>query len=113
MSEEIIRETIEETVGRTRVHVFCDTCHEEFLNTSIMDYMRLHDWKEPEKWFVEAGIHWCKHPDHQIIAILPPAMLAMGINEIWIKKQQNDGLTREQMLEGFLRYREQVKNKPI
>lgn len=104
MTQDVLRETT--------VRVYCDTCGHLFLEIRGDKFVALHDWNAPDKWFVETGIHWCFHEDHQIIIDYGNGV-QQSINEIWENKRKLDNSTREIMLPHFYKYQRQVRNKPI
>jgi len=113
MTTEREREFLEshiEEVEDQEAFVHCITCGYVFLKISLREYLKYHVWGEPDRWFVETGIHWCENPGHEIVAELPSPT---SITKMWEKRMSQDGSTREAMMPYFLKYREQAKEKPI
>jgi hypothetical protein len=99
-----------------QVKVHCKDCGLVFLDIDITSYTKLsHHCLDgtPDRWFVETGIHW-NLTDHDIeLFIEDPAEYSDSISDIWEKKKVNDKLDHDLMLQGFYKFKELCKGKPI
>lgn len=114
-----IEEAIIKTVEGVGVRAFCKTCGLIFLEIPIEDYNRLHDWKKPDKWFVETSIHYFEMfmagYEHEIQLMIEGGVM-QNISDIWRKKYRTEksrGNKLSIIMQKLLELRETVKEKPI
>lgn len=119
-TQELVKKVLEDN----RARVYCQTCGLVFLDIPLKDYVSLTRHNRlppaPDHWYVLTGIHWCEHPDHQMVAELPAPV---SVNQMWDNKMALDNQTRaergdpptsrEIMLPHLLRYDEETGLLPI
>ena len=110
---------------KMRMRAYCQTCGELFLEISGIDYVEKSSHlktMQPDKWFVETGIHWCENEGHLIMLdILEDGsnlVHQQSITEIWDNKLFDDQVrkpdhTRELQRSHFYKFRETCRNKKI
>lgn len=130
MAEQLIKENkplpdwMMKEVGDEHIKFYCKTCRILFLDIPLTEYNRMHDYQRGDKWFVETGIHWFEHQDHEIVQ--ETAFMKLSISDIWRQKyklelsrgrlqlgEKSEEETVKRCLEHFYKYREEWKNKPI
>lgn len=125
MSNKFLRKLTERSLKEMSIRIYCQTCGEVFLEISGSDYMVLSDHfknEQPDKWFVETGIHWVENDGHLIVMDFMNAQEAVvyqeDISQIWqnkldLDRSRNAQASKEFQRPHFYKYREECKNKPI
>jgi len=117
LSNKDIAKEVQKVLDENRAICRCETCGVTFLDIPLRDYVKHRNLGDPikslnpDKWFVETGIHWAEQiGSHQITAYLPRPV---DISQIWENKRLRDNNNHETMLAHFLKYREENKHKAI
>jgi len=103
------------TMKDLSVKVYCKTCGLSFLQTTGEKYWRLstqlHDPSRPDKWFIETGIHYSEHPDHQIV--MDWGAKTEDVTLTWKNKFQLDDTIPRIALPHFLEHKQMTAGQPL
>jgi len=114
-----IQKMTKEALANIQILAYCQTCGENFLNIKAEDYLALSSHftdRTPDRWFIEAGIHWVENDGHLILIDFKrdgSMIYQEDISKIWENKKLLDGSTKAIMKPHFYKYRERSKQKPI
>jgi len=107
------------------LYVYCQTCGKHFLTIKGKDYFKkshVVKYNQPDKWFVETGIHWATTEGHLIIFEFKTesgdVLHQHTMNQIWDNKLKSDQTinpkaSKEYQLPYFYKYRKQVSGQKI
>lgn len=49
------------------VLTLCVSCGKVFVNMPFPDFLKVHSFPEPDRWFFEVGVHYTQNPTHKIL----------------------------------------------
>lgn len=102
----------------------CQTCGKVFLDVPASVYVSLSrhlSQEQPDKWFVESGIHWCENEGHLILFTIQHSGKTVhnaNITQVWDNKlaldqSRNTEASRSFQKPHFYKNREECKSLPI
>lgn len=113
-----------EQLPNMKISAYCQTCGKPFLEISGEEYVKLSrhlTTEQPDKWFIETGIHWVDNEGHLIlidIFHMKKRLWQESITKLWDNKLAHDRsinrqASRDLQRPYFFMNRELCKDLPI